>query len=390
MKNRITFLVAMSLLLLMVACQKTYTDYAINGTISGLAEGTVIELVPGATHSDEKAIATCELKEGKFTFSGTLDEPRLFNLKVENTYGQLPVMMENGRVDMSAVAEVSDMNGNSFVKFSDVNISGSSVHDIYSLKMAYKDSLNQKYEDYHNENSQVLEALEKARLKGDKEEQDSIRESDAFKIFEEAEKNFFTEVETTIDNTVLANKDSFWGPLVMLQSMSYFTKEQEELYEQFSEQAKESYYGQIVRDELYPKSLVGKQMPDFTLPDRDRVENASAQLVKGKKYVLIDFWASWCAPCRKEIPNLKRIYKEFSSRGLEIISISIDKKEADWLKALDEEQLPWPNMWDNKSVDDLFLVKMIPSLFIVDEQGMVLADDLKGEELYQKLQELLD
>lgn len=112
------------------------------------------------------------------------------------------------------------------------------------------------------------------------------------------------------------------------------------------------------------------------------------ELSANKKYILIDFWASWCKPCRKEIPNLKKLYELYAAKGFQIISISIDKKEKEWQKALDEEQLSWPNFLDNGEVASLYKVKFIPTMYLIDEQGTIVCDNLKGEELSNKLAEL--
>ncbi|MBP9984636.1 MAG: TlpA family protein disulfide reductase, partial [Prevotella sp.] len=108
------------------------------------------------------------------------------------------------------------------------------------------------------------------------------------------------------------------------------------------------------------------------------------------KIFLVDFWASWCVPCRKEIPNLKNIYAANSKKGLEIISVSIDKNEAAWKKALEKEKLPWPNGIDKSGVDDLYHVQAIPAIFIVDAvSGKVIGENLRGEELAAKVTDLL-
>ena len=103
---------------------------------------------------------------------------------------------------------------------------------------------------------------------------------------------------------------------------------------------------------------------------------------------MIDFWASWCKPCLIEIPNLKKLYELYAAKGFQIISISIDKKEKEWQKALDEEQLSWPNFLDNGEVASLYKVKFIPTMYLIDEQGTIVCENLKGEELSNKLAEL--
>ena len=127
----------------------------------------------------------------------------------------------------------------------------------------------------------------------------------------------------------------------------------------------------------------------FTVKGEDGASVTWEQLLDGKKYALVDFWASWCGPCRREIPNLKAAYEKFASKGLEIISISIDKDAAAWQKALEEEQLPWPNFLDDADIDNLYGVKTIPAIFLLDGKGTVIAVGLRGEALQAKLAELL-
>ena len=173
----------------------------------------------------------------------------------------------------------------------------------------------------------------------------------------------------------------------MVSLSSYLTPDQKEIYEQFSEAAKESYYGKKVKEELYPAGMVGQPARAFTVKDADGKEVTLASLLEGKKYALIDFWASWCGPCRKEIPNLKNLYKKYADKGFQIISISIDKKEEDWQKALKEEGLTWPNFCD-REVADLYKVKAVPTMYLVDAKGILAGQDLRGKALADKLEEL--
>ena len=111
-------------------------------------------------------------------------------------------------------------------------------------------------------------------------------------------------------------------------------------------------------------------------------------MCEGKQYILIDFWASWCAPCRKEIPTLKRLYAEYAEKGFEIVSISIDKKEADWSKALEDEQMPWINYMDNNGIAKLYKVKSVPTMYLIDQNGVLIAENLRGEALVEKMAEI--
>lgn len=374
---------------MITACtSKPATTYTIEGSISGLDEGATMLLVPGATHKDEKPVAESVVTGGEFSFTGSTDEPRMFYIRVKDAFGQIKLMVENGKLKVRAKAEKNEINGNPSYVFRDVKIEGSASHDLYLQKIAPRNTLDSMYQAYQESNKEIAAAISDARGKQNNALVDSLVSTEAGKKLAAEEKHFFETVETTMDKIVLDNKDSWWGPLLMLDIMSYFTPEQKTLYEAFSEEARNSYYGKIVKEELFPEGFVGKSVPAFVLENADKTETSLSEVTKGKKYYLIDFWASWCAPCRKEIPNLKKLYDQYAPKGFEIVSLSIDRSESDWKKALEEEKLTWPNFLDTKGASDAFNVKAIPAMFLVDENGKVVAEKIRGEALDKKLAEL--
>lgn len=138
---------------------------------------------------------------------------------------------------------------------------------------------------------------------------------------------------------------------------------------------------------------VGKIAPDFTLPDP---EGSPFSLYEIQcKLKIIDFWASWCKPCRMENPDLMTLYNEFQSKGLEIIGISLDNDKAQWLEAIEEDGLLWQyhgstlKGWKESIAKD-YNVHLIPSLFLLDNENRILAINLRGEELKQKVAALLN
>ncbi|WP_316799739.1 TlpA disulfide reductase family protein [Pedobacter frigidisoli] len=132
--------------------------------------------------------------------------------------------------------------------------------------------------------------------------------------------------------------------------------------------------------------------PDFTIPDTAG-HNVSVSTFKGK-YVLLDFWASWCSPCRKEHPNLVAAYQRFKSKGFTVFSVSVDKMTTRpaWLKAIREDKLDWTNASDLMGWDSvpskLYGISVVPQNFLIDPAGKVLAINLHGPALQQKLEEL--
>ena len=230
---------------------------------------------------------------------------------------------------------------------------------------------------------------EKTRsLKGD--ELAAYKKTEEYQALEKSDREFFQTVDKVLNGLILDNKDTFWGPLLAHQYMSYFTPDQRDMYNQFSDAAKNSWYGKKMRAELWPAGGVGEKIHMFTVKDEAGKAITFQQLAQGKKYVLIDFWASWCMPCRKEIPNVKRQYELYKNKGFEVVSISIDRNAAAWKKAVKEEQLQWPNFLSNE-VADQFKVKSVPTMLLVDANGVLVAenDDARGENLAKKLAELL-
>lgn len=129
--------------------------------------------------------------------------------------------------------------------------------------------------------------------------------------------------------------------------------------------------------------------PDFTKEDMNG-HIITLNDFKGK-YVLLDFWASWCVPCREENPNLKRAYSMYYNKGFNILGISLDlpsSKDA-WLKAIKTDALPWMQLALDGEVVKQYNIQQIPSSYLIDPNGKIIAKDLQGEELEKKLREIM-
>ncbi|QOG04550.1 TlpA disulfide reductase family protein [Flavobacterium sp. MDT1-60] len=362
-------------------------SYTLEGNIKGLEDGMAVKLIPGATHLSEVAVAETTIKEGKFSITGKLNEPRLFYVSFGKNKGSIPVLVENSKIKLTAEAEVSKEDGR--INFKNEVVSGSKSHDYYKKETAFKEQLNKDYVEYHKGTEELGKLYSKARVAGNKKVTDSIGNTPEWKAFEAKEKAFFAKVQSSSENLITKHKATWWGPFFMMTQYSYFTPDQKPVFEQFSEVAKKSYYGQLVDKDLNPKSLIGTSVANFKLNDKDGKPLSVKEIVAGKKYILIDFWASWCAPCRKEIPNLKTAYANYAEKGFEVLSISIDKDEKAWQKALAQENMQWPNLYDDDKVSKAFNVKTIPATYLVDGKGIIISDNLRGAALEEKLKELL-
>ena len=138
-------------------------------------------------------------------------------------------------------------------------------------------------------------------------------------------------------------------------------------------------------------TTIGSKAPEIVLPSPDGKEIALSSL-RGK-VVLIDFWASWCGPCRKEMPNVVRAYAKYKSKGFEIYGVSLDKEKGNWVEAIKEEGITWPQVSDllywQSSVISLYAIEGIPYTVLLDREGTIIAKNLRGEELDEKLAEVL-
>ena len=323
-------LVATALVALMLAsCQEAPKGYVINGEVTGRTEGKVyLKSFRNKMFFD---VDTAELKEGKFTFKGEVDQPLLFGLATEDMNYPVQFFVENTNMDV----RISNDGETITVRNSPVN---------------------------------------------------TIFQENAEKVFEEG---------YDIDSLITKYPAS---PAAAFYLYRYFTY-QLPLDELKATRAK-------ISSELagcpYVKDLdgiikqlenvqIGKVAPEFSLPDTAGV-SVSLSDFRGK-YVLLDFWASWCGPCRGENPNVVKMYEKFHPKGLEILSVSLDEDKDAWLKAIEDDKLTWNHVsdlkgWQNAAAQ-LYCVNGIPHLVVLDENNVIVAKDLRGEELQNKVAELL-
>lgn len=167
-----------------------------------------------------------------------------------------------------------------------------------------------------------------------------------------------------------------------------------ELFDLLSKENKESEYGQKIKKyiELNKDPKIGDQFVDFEMESQDGTLKKLSD-VKGK-VVLLEFWASWCGPCREENPHLVSTYERYQPKGFEIFAVSLDDSQESWINAIEKDRLNWTHVSDLKGSGNeaslIYGVNGIPANFLIAESGEIVGRNLRGEELNQKLAEILN
>lgn len=223
-------------------------------------------------------------------------------------------------------------------------------------------------------------------------------ETDTTKATRGIADEMFAELDLAIDSAVeqLVSKypNEAATPTVIYQRYVVYNHPEKalEFYRRLGEGAKATLAGkQLSREmEIAERSAIGVQ-PALIIADTSGTD-FNVESLRGQ-FVLVDFWASWCVPCRKENPNLKRAYELYHQKGFEIVGISLDSKKDLWVKAIEKDQLNWIHLselrgFEGQAVQD-FGIKVIPTNFLLDKDGKVIAKNLRGKALEAKLSELL-
>jgi len=363
-------------------------SYKVEGSVSGLPDGTVVVLNPVST-LQEPDMATATVSGGKFEFSGTVAEPTAVRLMVKDTWAFKALVLGDAPIKVTGEAKpMSTKDGQSY-SLAGVKAEGSAWTDKYNAILMSRDYLDYLYESNSEVFKDYTEAYGKARVAKDRAKCDSLSRTPLGRACGMADSIFFKRVEQTYHKALTDNKDSFLGPLSMVSLFAYLTPEQRPWYDELSDEAKNSQYGKMVAKDVVHESKVGQQAPELAVTNDKGKKLTLKSLAKGKKYVLVDFWASWCQPCRKEIPNVKAQYAKYAKKGFEVVSISIDKSDAAWRKAVKEEQLEWPNFRDTDgTLSKAWEVKAVPTMYLLSADGKVVLEEARGELLAYKLAEL--
>ena len=382
--------------ILIGACGETNAKkkgFTLTGSINGIQAGS-IKLVK---HNREKRTSatfdSVEIKQGKFIFEGELPVPEMMNVVIEPGGWGFEVFVENSNISVTADTTGAQhydwtayggSKGASIVKYA---VEGSESNNQW---MSYQDDpALKKFEPVFAELNKEYQATEdKDKQYAIKEKLDSIGD-----VYAALQKKW-------IDSFIVANPSSAAGSYMLSNYYMFHQdlpiEDMERLVSTFSGPAKSTVYFQSLSDELGQRQALqpGKIAPDFTLLKRDSSSFTLSSL-RGK-YVLLDFWASWCVPCRKAIPHWKEVYSKYHDKGLEIVGVTNDSRWKDWFKALDEEKMPWLQVADEfpeknmpSRVGTLYMTPYLPTYILLDKEGKVVLHNASKEQIDNKLKEVL-
>lgn len=369
MKKSFAYLLLLSVILSACKNEKKADEFILHGSLRGLEDGTKIWLIKQDMETQKvDTLASGEAKKQVFDLNGKITQPDVCILLVGSGKRGMPLFMEPSYISLSG----------SLDKLSKAEIIGSKSHDEFSR-------INTKIESVYAEQEKFYNAMDIANMSGDKEKLDSLSK--------EMEK-IYSRVENMVKEYADKNPNSYAAPFVVMNNVFYMDPLiYSPIYTKFSSEVKNSSFGKALgkKIEVLAKTATGKQAPDIVGKDPQGNE-ISLINVKGK-VTLIDFWASWCGPCRKENPNVVKIYAKYHDKGFNIFGVSLDEDARAWQMAIEKDGLTWNHVSDLKGWQSSYAkdygVQAIPQTILIDAEGKIIARNVFGDELDARLSELL-
>lgn len=338
----------------------TQNNFLVKGKIEGISDGTVYLTY---TNNDSLVTDSATINEGAFNFSNIISEPVLASLKIKNKPFATNFFIDPVSIDLHLYLGTSTeiQGGPTQLEYQTFI---ASVRDILP-------ALRNTYNTYWD-----LDA-------------GAVRDStyDRYLSLQKELKKRITDYINTHNNSVVgawAVTDNYYNAT---------STEIKELYDKFTTNVGKSYYGKKVKElyETTDKSGIGKRLKNFIAwdPEGRAVSIGNMQA----SYILLDFWASWCLPCRKENPHLKEVYKKYQDKGFEIVGFSLDDNKENWAQAIKHDGISWLSIsdlkgWGKSEICDELGINNVPMNILLDKNKKVIARNLRGNDLDRFLSSL--
>jgi peroxiredoxin len=378
MKSVLLAAALLSPVVLFAQDKKNEQTFTIEGSVAQLQKPAKVYL--SIRSASINKLDSAEIKDGKFSFSGSVDEPIMASLlmKVQDPAAPeltgpqkrdiLTVFLEKGKLNIAAQDSISK-----------ATVTGSKANDDYK-------ELNGLLKDVNAQMSELQ--VQYRQLYMAKDEEGMKKLEPKFDELEASQKKILGEY-------LKGHSSSPIALFVLNQFAGYEINPAEitPIYNKLSKTVRSSPSGKEFAERLESarKTAVGQPAMDFTQPDADG-KQISLAAYKGK-YVLVDFWASWCGPCRAENPNVVKAYSKFKDKGFDILAVSLDDKKDKWQAAIQADNLPWTHVSDLKGwknvVAEQYGIRAIPQNLLLDPKGVIIAKNLRGDALEKKLEEII-
>ena len=378
--KKIAFLSICCLLAISSCTDENNQSFTLKGKLGNWSDPATIYL--SYWDDGNEYLDTTRLSKGNFSFEGTIGEPAPARLILDYTgegMGQaaqaghiLYLYLENGTVKMKSP---DSLQNSQFVN-----------SPINEAHLAYLDFIGGQIQDLAARmNEKVMQATPE-------QQNDSAFNAQLNQEY----RQLLDERTQKQQQYVRDHHDSYFSVVALSESVSsdFDVEEIEPLFLSIDEKYRTSFPGKAFAQRIEAAKTIGigKKAPGFTQNDPDG-NPVSLSDFQGK-YVLLDFWASWCGPCRQENPNLVKAYAAYKDKGFEILGVSLDNKDGKeaWVKAIEKDGLTWTqvsdlNSWNNE-VARSYGVRAVPQCYLIDPQGVIVAQNLRGEALEAKLKEI--
>lgn len=338
-------------------------EFAIKGDVKGLTEGSAISLTDANNPKD--TLASSRIENGGFELRGSVPEPNLYQLNFDGIQKKSIVFLSNHALSVKGDAQAVQ----------NLEITGSPTHDVFT-------EFQQVFNPLFQELTRLSQQINSQGMQRDESLMNDYRKQAG-------------KISAAVNDFVTRHRSSPVSPflLVVTSQLEQDISVTESRFGLLDEKIKNGFYGKIVGEYIAEARIgaVGAQALDFSQADPDG-KMVSLSAFRGK-YLLVDFWASWCRPCRMENPNLVKAYHRFKDKNFTVLGVSLDRSKDSWLKAIKDDKLDWTQVsdlkfWSNEAAVK-YKVQSIPQNLLIDPSGKIIAKNLRGPELHSKLCELL-